>query len=42
MRKTELVGLEPIQDLVELTLMTPYVKGERTVSGDWHGLHSSL
>src|SRR5208337_4602844 len=32
MRKTELVGLEPIQDLIELTLMTPYVKGERTVS----------
>lgn len=32
MRKTELVGLEPIQDLIELTLRTPYVKGERTVS----------
>jgi hypothetical protein len=32
MRKTELVGLEPIQDLIELTLMTPYVKGERIVS----------
>jgi hypothetical protein len=32
MKKTELVGLEPIQDLIELTLGTPYIKGERTVS----------
>ncbi len=32
MRKTELEGLEPIQEIIELTLMTPYVKGERTTS----------
>jgi len=31
MRNTELVGLEPIQDIIELTLITSYVKGEKTV-----------
>jgi hypothetical protein len=30
--KTELIGIEPIQDLIELALWTPYVKYERTVS----------
>jgi hypothetical protein len=32
MDRTELEGLEPIQDLIELTLTTPYIKGERTTS----------
>jgi hypothetical protein len=31
-RKTELIGLEPIQDLIELTLGTSYIKHERTAS----------
>jgi len=30
--KTELIGLQPIQDLIELTLGTAYVKHERTSS----------
>jgi hypothetical protein len=32
MERTELIGIEPIMDLVELTLWTAYVKYERTVS----------
>jgi hypothetical protein len=32
MEKTELIGMEPIMDSVELTLWTAYVKHERTVS----------
>ncbi|MBX5329196.1 MAG: hypothetical protein QHH18_04390 [Candidatus Bathyarchaeota archaeon] len=32
LRKTELTGLEPIQDIVELTLWTAYVKNEKPVS----------
>lgn len=32
MEKTELEGMEPIQDLLELTLNSAYVRGERTVS----------
>jgi len=32
MKKTELEGMEPIQDLLELTLWTPYIKGEKIVS----------
>jgi hypothetical protein len=32
LRKTELIGIEPIQDLIELTLYTAYVKDERIVS----------
>jgi len=31
-KRTELIGLEPIQDLVELTLWTAYVKNEKPVS----------
>jgi len=32
MKKTELIGIEPIQDLMELALWTAYVKYERIVS----------
>jgi hypothetical protein len=32
MKKTELVGIEPVQDIVELTLYTSYVKNEKPVS----------
>ena len=32
LQKTELIGIEPIQDLLELTLYSAYVKFERVVS----------
>lgn len=32
LRKTELIGIQPIQDLVELTLWTAYIKYERVCS----------
>lgn len=32
LNKTELIGLEPIQDLIELTIWSAYVKHERIVS----------
>lgn len=32
LKKTELIGLETIQDLIELGLWSAYVKGERIVS----------
>jgi len=32
LQKTELIGIEPIQDLLELTIYTAYVKFERVVS----------
>lgn len=32
MKKTELIGIDPIQDLIELALYTPYIKSERVVS----------
>lgn len=32
LQKTELIGIEPIQDLLELTIYTAYVKYERIVS----------
>jgi hypothetical protein len=32
LKKTELIGIEPIQDIVELTMWTLYVKNEKPTS----------
>lgn len=32
LKKTELIGVEAIQDLIELTIWSAYIKGEKTVS----------
>ena len=32
LERTELVGMDPVQDLIELTLFSAYIRGERIVS----------